>query len=105
MKVKTSVTLSDDVLRRLDERIGPGGNRSRFIEEALEQRLRELRREEREAHDRAILTRMAEDPEIQREVLENLELASPWWELGDEVEVSDEVLARWAREDAARETG
>lgn len=105
MKVKTSVTLSEDVLQRLREQLGPGGNRLEFIEEAVRQRLRDIRRAERDARDRAIYERMAADAQIQAEVLDNLELAVPWWELGDEVEVSDEVRKRWKAEGRLRATG
>jgi len=105
MKVKTSVTLSEDVLQRLQEQLGPGGNRSEFIEEAVRQRLRDIRRAERDARDRAIYERMAADAQIQAEVLDNLELAVPWWDLGDEVEVSDEVRKRWEVEGRLRATG
>lgn len=99
MKIKTSVSLSEDILREVDERIGSAGNRSEFLEEAVRIRLRDIRRAERNAKDAAIYARMAADPEMQREAEENLKFSVPWSELGDDVEVSDEVEARWAREE------
>ncbi len=35
MKLKTSITLSDDLLRALDRMAGPGRSRSAFIEDIL----------------------------------------------------------------------
>lgn len=105
MKVKTSVTLSEDVLKQLDAALGARGNRSEFIEETLKRRLRDIRRAERDARDAAIYARMAADPEVQREIEETHSFAVPWWELGDDVELSDEVVERLEREAAARAAG
>ena len=57
MKQKTSVTLSEDLLDRLDRLLGPGGNRSAVLEKALEAYLTDRERREREARDREILER------------------------------------------------
>ncbi len=47
MKVKTSVTLSEELLKAIDVETH-NDNRSAFIEEAAWNRLRELRREQRD---------------------------------------------------------
>lgn len=59
MKTKTSITLSEELLYRLDRMIGPGGNRSAVMEEALQQYLTERERRQRDARDREILERDA----------------------------------------------
>ena len=46
MKVKTSVTLSEQVLAAIDEVAGPGCNRSAVIEEAVTAWVRQKRRED-----------------------------------------------------------
>lgn len=105
MKVKTSVSLSKELLAAIDQAVGPGGNRSDFIEKALRRQLREIRRARRNARDREIYERMEHDPGHQRETEEVHAQAIPWWELGDDVELSDEVIARLEREEARRATG
>lgn len=79
MKVKTSVTLSEDVLREIDELLGTPGKRSEFLEEAVRARLREIRRTARGARDIAIYERLASDEEFHRDVEENLELQEDLW--------------------------
>lgn len=105
MKVKTSVSLSEELLAAIDETVGDGGNRSEFIENALRRRIREIRRAERNARDREIYARLASDAQYQREVEEAHSFAVPWWELGDEVELSEETVERLVREDARRAAG
>jgi len=105
MKVKTSVSLSKELLAAIDDTIGQGGNRSEFIERAVRRQLREIRRAQRDAHDREIYGRLTNDPEHQRETEEDHAHAIPWWELGDDVELSNEVIARLEREEALRATG
>lgn len=61
MKVKTSVTLSDDVLCQIDQEIGEHGNRSQFIEKAVKRYFRLQRKAERDAHDAAIYRRNADE--------------------------------------------
>lgn len=89
MKCKTSVTLSEDVLRRIDERAE--GNRSEWIERAVRRYLRKLERDEMNRRDTELLNALVEreggcypapDPN-----------AVPWWELGDEFTEDDLVLA------------
>jgi len=57
MKTKTSVTLSKNLLYRLDRMIGEGGNRSAVLERALEAYLTDQERRQRDARDREILER------------------------------------------------
>lgn len=62
MKVKTSVSLSQDLVRDMDNVLGkPGlpGNRSAFLEQALRLFLATLERDERDALDLEILNRRA----------------------------------------------
>jgi len=70
MTVKTSITLSAETLRALDRAIGRGGNRSRAIEQAILEFLDRRRRAERDARDRAILDRHAD--ELNREAADVL---------------------------------
>ncbi|MGB4863952.1 MAG: hypothetical protein WBO97_15975, partial [Tepidiformaceae bacterium] len=63
---------------------------------------RRKRREEADRRDAEIYARMAADPEIQREIEENLALSVQWWELGDAVELLPDVEARLAREERDR---
>jgi Arc/MetJ-type ribon-helix-helix transcriptional regulator len=60
MKVKTSITLSRDLLEAIDARAGKGRSRSEFIEAALRLFLAHAAREERDARDLDILNRCAE---------------------------------------------
>ena len=55
MKTKTSITLSTELLYRLDRLIGAGGNRSAVMEEALSAYLTDRERRLRDARDRNIL--------------------------------------------------
>ena len=105
MKVKTSVSLSEELLRQLDAELGRDGNRSQFIEDSVKRRLRELRRAERDARDAEIYEQLANEPGYQKELQETLEDAVPWWELGDEIELTTEVEARIARENEFRAAG
>ena len=59
MKQKTSITLDEGLLRRLDRLIGSGGNRSAVMEKALEAYLADEERRRREARDLEILNRNA----------------------------------------------
>lgn len=57
MRVKTSITLPQELLQRLDR---VDKNRSALLERAAEAYLRELARQKRDARDIAILERNAE---------------------------------------------
>ena len=70
MKVKTSVTLSEELLRALSDEVEPR-NRSAFIEQASWSYLRTLRRAERDRQELAALDAHAE--ELNREAQEVLE--------------------------------
>ena len=70
MKVKTSVTLSEELLRALSDAVEPR-NRSAFIEQASWSYLRTLRRTERDRQELAALDAHAE--ELNREAQEVLE--------------------------------
>jgi metal-responsive CopG/Arc/MetJ family transcriptional regulator len=55
MRVKTSITLREETLRALHRVTRRGPNRSRAIEQAIEEFIARREREEREARDLAIL--------------------------------------------------
>ena len=59
MKVKTSITLSEDILEAMDELLG-GKNRSAFIEAALRIYMRLLKKRERDLRDLEILNKKSE---------------------------------------------
>ena len=59
MKIKTSITLSEDVLRAIDRRSKKYGSRSEFIEAALLAFISQLARGERNARDLKIINRRA----------------------------------------------
>lgn len=63
MKVKTSVTLSEKLLRDIDEIAGPGCNRSAVIEEAAREWVRRRRRDEDFARQVALLNAIVDGPE------------------------------------------
>jgi metal-responsive CopG/Arc/MetJ family transcriptional regulator len=67
MKIKTSITLSEETILAIDE---IGSNRSRVIEEAVSEYLVRRRRQQRDARDLELLNRHAED--LNREVEEVL---------------------------------
>ena len=60
MKVKTSITLSDDLIVLLDQHIGQFKNRSDLIEAAIRNYIAEIDRKEREARDIEIINRNAD---------------------------------------------
>lgn len=68
MKVKTSITLPEDLLRAIDQ---TDPNRSSFIEKAARQYLAALSKSRREAKDAEILNTRAES--LNREALDVLE--------------------------------
>ena len=59
MKVKTSITLSRDLLDAIDARARRGRGRSKFIETAVRAFLDRTRRDERDVKDVEILNRRA----------------------------------------------
>ena len=60
MKVKTSITLSKDVLQTIDSIIQVSGNRSEFIEQAIVSYIQQRMRKQREKKDLEILNRYAQ---------------------------------------------
>jgi metal-responsive CopG/Arc/MetJ family transcriptional regulator len=60
MKVKTSITLSDTLLREIDKIVGKKGNRSVFIEHAIEDSLEKRKREKRDKKDLELINQNAE---------------------------------------------
>jgi metal-responsive CopG/Arc/MetJ family transcriptional regulator len=60
MKVKTSVTLSEDLLEAIDRRSGQHRSRSDLIEAAVWAYIAQMARDERNAQDRAIIDREAD---------------------------------------------
>jgi metal-responsive CopG/Arc/MetJ family transcriptional regulator len=59
MKVKTSITLEDDLLEAIAE-LAPDQNRSEFIENAVRSRISAIRRERLNARDLKIINANAE---------------------------------------------
>lgn len=85
MKVKTSVTLSPDILQQIDAEAGESSNRSQFIERILANYFRQQRRDARNARDAAIYATMYTDAAYRCETEEVLELQASWQELDDGV--------------------
>ena len=59
MRVKTSVTIDEKVLKAIDRSTTRGRSRSRILEDAAREYLSRQAREAREARDREILDRVA----------------------------------------------
>jgi len=59
MKIKTSITLSDDLLTKIDRNLGNFKNRSNFIENAAKNYLSQISRSENDRRDREIIDRKA----------------------------------------------
>ncbi len=57
MKVKTSITLSEDVVEAVDDLAGSSGNRSEVIETALRRYLAQIKRDEQNSRDLEIINR------------------------------------------------
>lgn len=60
MKVKTSITLSEDLLEAIDRRSAQFKNRSDFIEAAIRAFIAQMIRDEQNARDLAIINRRAD---------------------------------------------
>lgn len=74
MKQKTSITLSSEVIRALDD-LG-GTNRSRLIEDAVVEYLDRHRAAQRDARDLEILNAVADD--LNREMKDVLNYQADW---------------------------
>ena len=59
MKVKTSITLSEDLLKAVDTMAGKPGQRSEFIERALRGYIAEVERAQRSIRERECINRRA----------------------------------------------
>jgi len=57
MKIKTSITLSEEVLREIDQISGESRNRSAFIENAIQDYLKKRAKKIRDDRDLEILNR------------------------------------------------
>jgi metal-responsive CopG/Arc/MetJ family transcriptional regulator len=79
MKVKASITLSDDILRAVDE-LAKSSSRSEVIEDAVRHFLAARARMERDARDLEVMNKHADAYN-----LETADLLSyqPWIELGE----------------------
>ena len=71
MKVKTSVTLSEDLVAQLDKLAGEVGSRSAVLEQALREFLVNRKRRKRDARDLRILNTFSD--ELNREAQDVLE--------------------------------
>lgn len=60
MKVKTSVTLSEDLVREMDDVSSQYGNRSALVEQAVRDFLAAAAKRRRDAQDLEILNRQAD---------------------------------------------
>lgn len=61
MKVKTSITLSEDVVKRLDRAARRGENRSQAIERLLRERLQAEARNAADSRDLALIDEHADE--------------------------------------------
>jgi metal-responsive CopG/Arc/MetJ family transcriptional regulator len=76
MKQKTSVTLSEDLLRQLDHSARPGESRSSYIERVLRSYFRRQARNEAQARDVERINAAAD--ELDAEMSAVLELQAFW---------------------------
>ena len=60
MKVKTSNTLAEDLLKVIDEQSGPHKSRSDFIEKAVRAYVAQVIRDQKNARDLEIINRQAD---------------------------------------------
>lgn len=75
MKVKTSITLSEDVLREIDRLAGNRTSRSALIERAIQAYLDGRTRRERDARELRTINRQAR--RLNREALDTLDYQEP----------------------------
>jgi metal-responsive CopG/Arc/MetJ family transcriptional regulator len=60
MKVKTSITLSEDLLKAIDKHTGEHKNRSEFIEDAVRAFIIQLIKREQDARDLELINQHAD---------------------------------------------
>ena len=61
MKIKTSITLSDDLLLMIDERAGEYKNRSEFIEITMRKALARMNRIQQDTRDILIINKHSDE--------------------------------------------
>jgi metal-responsive CopG/Arc/MetJ family transcriptional regulator len=76
MKVKTSITLSADLVETIDQLAGEGGNRSEYIEAALRTHIARERRDESNRRDLEIINRR--HARLNREAEDVLSFQGEW---------------------------
>jgi metal-responsive CopG/Arc/MetJ family transcriptional regulator len=76
MKVKTSITLSEDVVEAVDDLAGEAGNRSEVIETALRSYLAQMKRDDQNRRDLSIINRRA--ARLNREAEDVLTFQGEW---------------------------
>lgn len=76
MKLRTSITLSDDVLAAVDELAGEGGSRSAIIEHVLRDHLARRARGQHRANELDALNRRAD--QLNAEATDVLEYQTGW---------------------------
>jgi metal-responsive CopG/Arc/MetJ family transcriptional regulator len=59
MKLKTSVTLSEDIVKMIDKAAGPDESRSQTIDRLLRERLASIARQAADDHDRSLIDQHA----------------------------------------------
>jgi metal-responsive CopG/Arc/MetJ family transcriptional regulator len=70
VKIETSISLSENLLREIDQRSARYKNRSDFLEVAAWALIAQMSRDEQDARDRAILDQKSE--ELNREAMDVL---------------------------------
>ena len=60
MKIKTSITLSDEIIEAIDQHVGEYKSRSEFLETAARKFILQLARKEAEQRDFEIINRRAD---------------------------------------------
>jgi len=71
MKLKTSITLSEDIIRSLEKQAARGESRSEQIERLLRERLSQQEHQQREARDTELINKHAD--ELNEEAMDVLE--------------------------------
>ena len=75
MKIKTSITLSEELIREIDTYDDQFRSRSEFLETAAQFLIKQLRRAEQDARDIEIIDQWADD--LNEEVSEALSFQAP----------------------------
>ncbi len=60
MKIKTSITISEDLLKTIDEFAGESRNRSQFLEVAAREYIAKVRRAQQNQRDLAMINQRAD---------------------------------------------